>query len=133
MIKKERKKRTGEIKGKKIREKKFEYVRRNSFFFFRVNKRDRGVGKGHFRADDENGTSKNKIPSSKPTTNGVAIEESNFGITVMPVFPSENVHSKAIGYDFISDNERTLKPIGDLYPSGTEWREMAEVISRVCN
>ncbi|KAF7398583.1 hypothetical protein HZH66_006480 [Vespula vulgaris] len=95
-----------------------------------VNKRDRGGGKSHFKADDENGTSKNKVPSSKPTTNGVAIEESNFGITVMSIFPSENAPSKAIGYDFISDNERTLKPIGDLYPSGSEWREIAEIISR---
>ncbi|XP_043500924.1 katanin p60 ATPase-containing subunit A-like 2 [Polistes fuscatus] len=115
--------------------KKIESIGNTNYLHNTVSKRDRGGcgggGKVYSRSEDESGAWKNKVPLSKSTmTNGLTIEESNFGITVTPIFPSENVHSKSIVPDFISDNERTLKPIGDLYPSGSEWREIAEVISK---
>lgn len=63
------------------------------------------------------------------------IVEPNFGMTVTPVFQcsgnAEHVHVTVATEEALFSTERVLKPIGDLYQPGTEWREMAETISRV--
>lgn len=68
----------------------------------------------------------------------VASNELNLGITVTPIFPAESGDRAAAVQPiptfeemFADNNERILKPIGDLYPPGSELKEIADVISRV--
>lgn len=79
-----------------------------------------------------NNTGKNKIAQKQ-----CAWDELNLGITVTPIFPAESGDRVAIQMpmfnEIVTDNERLLKPIGDLYPLGSELKEIADVISRVKN
>lgn len=68
----------------------------------------------------------------------VSSNELNFGITVTPIFPAESGDRAAAIQPIRSsdeatadNNEKILKPIGDLYKAGSELREIADVISRV--
>ncbi|XP_014483332.1 PREDICTED: katanin p60 ATPase-containing subunit A-like 2 [Dinoponera quadriceps] len=63
--------------------------------------------------------------------------ELNLGITVTPIFPAESGDRTAtiqpiqmFDEAFTDNNERILKPIGNLYPAGSELKEIADVISR---
>lgn len=63
--------------------------------------------------------------------------ELNLGITVTPIFPAESGDRVAIQMpisdETFIDNERVLKPIGNLYPLGSELKDIADVMSRVRN
>lgn len=63
--------------------------------------------------------------------------ELNLGITVTPIFPAESGDRVAahvpMSDETFADNERLLKPIGNLYPLGSELKEIADVMSRVRN
>lgn len=76
-----------------------------------------------------------KAKSLPKMNNLQAPADPNFGIIVTPVFQctgnAEEVHVAVANEEAIFAHERVVKPIGDLYQPGTEWREMAETISRV--
>ncbi|XP_025156481.1 katanin p60 ATPase-containing subunit A-like 2 isoform X2 [Harpegnathos saltator] len=89
---------------------------------------------GRAVGDECNNTGKSKIAQKHV----VASNELNLGITVTPIFPAESGDRAAIVQPiamsdeaFTDNNERILKPIGDLYPPGSELKEIADVISRV--
>ncbi|XP_046742701.1 katanin p60 ATPase-containing subunit A-like 2 isoform X2 [Diprion similis] len=79
-----------------------------------------------------------ELSKSKPlpkVNNLQAAAEPNFGITVTPVFQcpenAEHVNVSVVNEDAAHfTKERILKPIGNLYQLGTEWRDMADTISR---
>ncbi|CAL1689474.1 unnamed protein product [Lasius platythorax] len=77
-----------------------------------------------------NNIGKNKIAQTKQS----AWDELNLGITVTPIFPAESgdriMCQVPMSDETITDNERLLRPIGDLYPHGSELKEIADVISR---
>lgn len=79
-----------------------------------------------------NNIGRNKIAQKQSTWN-----ELNFGITVTPIFPTESGDRVAIqgsiSDEIVTDNERLLRSIGDLYPLGSELKEIADIISRVRN
>ena len=59
-------------------------------------------------------------------------------MTVTPIFPvpHEGInHTRNLYKNLITEDnhvkERFIKPIGDLYPLGSDWREIAEIISKV--
>ncbi|XP_025156482.1 katanin p60 ATPase-containing subunit A-like 2 isoform X3 [Harpegnathos saltator] len=88
---------------------------------------------GRAVGDECNNTGKSKIAQKHV----VASNELNLGITVTPIFPAESGDRAAIVQPiamsdeaFTDNNERILKPIGDLYPPGSELKEIADVISR---
>ncbi|XP_072747086.1 katanin p60 ATPase-containing subunit A-like 2 [Anoplolepis gracilipes] len=76
----------------------------------------------------------NNIGKNKIAQKQSAWDELNLGITVTPIFPAESGDRVTIqvpmSNEIVTDNERLLKPIGDLYPHGSELKEIAEVISR---
>ncbi|KAM0725380.1 Katanin p60 ATPase-containing subunit A-like 2 [Formica fusca] len=77
----------------------------------------------------------NNIGKNKIAQKQCAWDELNLGITVTPIFPAESGDRVAIQVpmfnETITDNdERLLKPISDLYPLGSELKEIADVISR---
>lgn len=78
-----------------------------------------------------NNIGRNKIAQTKQS----AWDELNLGITVTPIFPAESgdriMCQASMSDETITDNERLLRPIGDLYPHGSELKEIADVISRV--
>ncbi|XP_012266225.2 katanin p60 ATPase-containing subunit A-like 2 [Athalia rosae] len=75
---------------------------------------------------------------TKKLNNSQSSIEENFGMTVTPIFQcsgnSDNgqfsVNHQHEDRETIFSGEKILKPIGDLYQPGTDWREMAEMISR---
>ncbi|XP_033226310.1 katanin p60 ATPase-containing subunit A-like 2 isoform X1 [Belonocnema kinseyi] len=68
-------------------------------------------------------------------TNILAIEP-NLEITVTPIFaiPHEGNNARNQNKNLNRENnyikEKVLKPIGDLYPVGSDWREIADIISK---
>lgn len=80
----------------------------------------------------------NNIGRNKIAQKQSAWNELNLGITVTPIFPTESGDRVAtlqgpISDEIVTDNERQLRSIGDLYPLGSELKEIADVISRVRN
>ena len=78
---------------------------------------------------------------TKPNNNS-AEAESNFNITVTPLFPTlgnltndqsaklNGEHKSNVKEPDLTDG-KFLKPLGNLYPVGSEWREIAYIITQV--
>lgn len=79
----------------------------------------------------------NNIGRSKIAQKQSAWNELNLGITVTPIFPTESGDRVAIqgsiSDEIVTDNERLLKSIDNLYPLGSELKEIADIMSRVRN
>ncbi|XP_032683538.1 katanin p60 ATPase-containing subunit A-like 2 [Odontomachus brunneus] len=94
---------------------------------------------GRFVGDESNNIGKSRIALRH---GGVIApsNELNLGITVTPIFPVESGDRTVAAAvvqpiptsdeTFADNNERILKPIGDLYRPGSELKEIADVISR---
>jgi len=84
-------------------------------------------------AEECNSTGKNKIAQKQTTS---SLNELNLGITVTPIFPTENgdrVTTMPKSNENFAINERFLKPIDNLYPFNSELKEIANIISQVRN
>jgi hypothetical protein len=84
-------------------------------------------------AEECNNTGKNKIPQKQTIS---SLNELNLGITVTPIFPTENgdrVTTVPKSNENFAVNERLLKPIDNLYPFNSELKEIASIISQVRN
>ncbi|XP_011694714.1 PREDICTED: katanin p60 ATPase-containing subunit A-like 2 [Wasmannia auropunctata] len=102
-----------------------------------INKRER-VSKAYSKQEDSrvteecNNIGRNKVIQKH--TASTCSNELNLGITVTPIFPAESGDRVAVQVpmsdETFIDNERPLKPIGNLYPHGSELKEIADVISR---
>ncbi|KAL6258897.1 hypothetical protein P5V15_010843 [Pogonomyrmex californicus] len=80
-----------------------------------------------------NNIGRNKVAKAIHTAS--TWNELNLGITVTPIFPTESGDQRVITQVPISDEtfadgDKLLKPIGNLYPLGSELKEIADVISR---
>ncbi|XP_066590906.1 katanin p60 ATPase-containing subunit A-like 2 [Prorops nasuta] len=89
--------------------------------------------KGDKRTDDEN-IVKNKTNQKVSIQSNVApVYDLNNSMTVVPLNhcgSGDRISSKSVAEDFIFHNEKIFKPIDELYPPRSEWREIADVISR---
>ncbi|KAG5310214.1 KATL2 protein, partial [Acromyrmex insinuator] len=102
-----------------------------------VNKRAERVSKIYSKQEDSrvteecNNISKNKVAQKHTISTW---NELNLGMTVTPIFPAESGDRVAIQVPMSDEtfinNERLLKPIGDLYPLSSELKEIADVMSR---
>lgn len=83
--------------------------------------------------EEGNNFGRNKVVAQKP---GAATwNELSLGITVTPIFPAESGDRAAVQVPMFDEtfNERLLKPVDNLYPLGSELKEIADIISRVRN
>lgn len=87
--------------------------------------------------EDSNNIGRNKVAQRHAAS---MWNELNLGITVTPIFPAESgdritVQVPKFDETFTNEtfNEKLLKPIDNLYPLGSELKEIADVISRVRN
>jgi hypothetical protein len=70
----------------------------------------------------------------KIKSNNTMETEPNFNITVTPLFPLENLmnhEDKNNSKEPDLSNHKLLKSLNNLYPSGSEWREIACTITKV--
>ncbi|XP_012282000.1 katanin p60 ATPase-containing subunit A-like 2 [Orussus abietinus] len=90
----------------------------------KINKNIRKLDEDNHSIKQKSTLKENAVPSSEP----------NLEIMVTPIFPNyascEQPQNKSTFEANVFDNERIVKPIGDLYPVGSEWRELADVICR---
>ncbi|KAJ8673618.1 hypothetical protein QAD02_004880 [Eretmocerus hayati] len=123
----------------------------SDYYFAKFNKHPKICKKGEFSAASHLQPKKEKPNKlnvqKKRTEDGINFDsegtkkrdidfgklEPNFNISVTPLFSNEapsvsqnKIDSKAD--DFISN--RLLKPIGNLYPPGSEWRDIADIIAK---
>lgn len=81
--------------------------------------------------DDENDVTKVKVPKETNCSN----LEPNLEITVTSIsaIPQELNQQRLQNKNFTRENlkEKILKPIKDIYPTGSDWNEIAEIISKV--
>jgi len=108
-------------------------------YFRNSNKRAERISKIYSKQEDRvteecNNIGKNKVAQKHTTSTW---NELNLGMTVTPIFPAESGDRVAIQVPMFDEtfinNERLLKPIGNLYPFNSELKEIADVMSRVRN
>lgn len=79
------------------------------------------------RSEDDGGSLVDKAKNNQLPK----LEQGSFNITVTPLFPHENAAADQSKYDIQGYDDKLLKPLGNLYPAGSEWREIAEIIAKV--
>ncbi|KYN02750.1 Katanin p60 ATPase-containing subunit A-like 2 [Cyphomyrmex costatus] len=97
-----------------------------------INKRVERVSRIYSKQDNRiteecNNTGKNKVAQKYATSTW---NELNLGITVTPIFPTENGDRVVLSDEIFTSNEKSLKPIDNLYPLRSELKEIADIMSR---
>ncbi|XP_058789959.1 katanin p60 ATPase-containing subunit A-like 2 [Phymastichus coffea] len=98
--------------------------------------KNKSANKSHRKTDEESikHANDNSNNAAEKVKNNSLKTEPNFNITVKPLFPTTNFENDQdktnndVDIDFDCNN--SLKPLGKLYPTGTEWREIAEMIAK---
>ncbi|XP_008208599.1 katanin p60 ATPase-containing subunit A-like 2 isoform X2 [Nasonia vitripennis] len=109
----------------------------SEYYFAKFNKYPKICKKGEasfasttYRKPEEDNISTNAVEKSK--SNNLSKSEPNFNITVTPLFPLGNlpIDLSKNNTNEPADLDKFLKPLGNLYPSGSEWREIADIIAK---
>lgn len=99
-----------------------------------VNKKERITKVPNSKQEDRLIEECNNIGRSKIAQKQSAWNELNLGITVTPIFPTESGDRVAIqgsiSDEIVTDNEKLPRSIDNLYPIGSELKEIADIISR---
>lgn len=121
-------------------EKKNPYsIAKKKCYILRSNKKEKNkvINRSNRKFDEESikNANDNLDNSGDKIKNNLSKVEPNFNITVTPLFPTINSTSDQDKTNNDVDEDfgcnKSLKPLGKLYASGTEWREIAEMIAKV--